>query len=154
MKPVSRILIIRQSVLATIEGLSLKQLNTVPPGFNNNIIWNIGHMSSVLQRITYFRAGVQGPLPESFIEKFQKGTRPEHALDQAQADEAKEALILLISRLGQDLEAGFFTGYEPWTTGYGLEIGTMEDAVAFTPYHDGMHSGYILALKRLVQAVL
>lgn len=42
---------IRTSVLNLIESLTLKQINEIPAGFNNNIIWNLGHLVATDQRI-------------------------------------------------------------------------------------------------------
>ena len=36
----------RANILKQIEGVSLAQLNEIPAGFNNNLIWNAGHAVS------------------------------------------------------------------------------------------------------------
>jgi uncharacterized damage-inducible protein DinB len=41
----------RQRILDEISHLSVEQLNKVPTGFNNNIIWNLGHMIAAQQGI-------------------------------------------------------------------------------------------------------
>jgi hypothetical protein len=48
----------RTSLLNMISGLSLEQINKVPEGFNNNIIWNLGHLVSAQQGICYSRSGL------------------------------------------------------------------------------------------------
>jgi hypothetical protein len=35
---------LRFAVLKAVEQLTTEQLNKVPDGFNNNIIWNIAHL--------------------------------------------------------------------------------------------------------------
>ena len=36
-----------------LKSMSLKELNTIPKGFNNNIIWNIGHIVVTQQLLAY-----------------------------------------------------------------------------------------------------
>ncbi len=51
-------------------------------------------------------------------------------------------------RLARDIEAGRFTAYEPYDTSAGVHLGSLTDALAFDLYHEGMHTGAILALTR------
>jgi uncharacterized damage-inducible protein DinB len=69
----------RLTLLTQIESLSLEQLNTVPAGFNNNIIWNLGHMVAAQCGIWYKRAGLALPdgVTEEFFETYKPGTKPE-----------------------------------------------------------------------------
>ena len=43
----------RQYLLNDIKDLTVEQLNEVPAGFNNNIIWNVAHMLATQQGICY-----------------------------------------------------------------------------------------------------
>jgi len=42
----------RAIVLHYIDGLTLEQLHVIPEGFNNNIAWNIAHLSSYSTIVT------------------------------------------------------------------------------------------------------
>lgn len=48
----------RQYVLELIANLSMEQLNEVPAGFTNNIVWNLGHMLASQQGVCYLRGGL------------------------------------------------------------------------------------------------
>ena len=48
----------RAYLLESLKDLSTEQFNQIPGGFNNNIIWNLGHMIATQQGICYIRAGI------------------------------------------------------------------------------------------------
>jgi hypothetical protein len=48
----------RQLLLDQIAGLTTEELNQIPRGLNNNIIWNLAHLISGQQGIFYARAGL------------------------------------------------------------------------------------------------
>ena len=43
----------RNVYLRFLESFSLEQLNKIPQGFSNNIIWNIGHIEVTQQILIY-----------------------------------------------------------------------------------------------------
>ena len=43
----------RIKILEELQNFSLEQLNDIPAGFNNNIIWNLGHMIAAQQGVCY-----------------------------------------------------------------------------------------------------
>lgn len=48
----------RVKLLEMLSDLSTDQLNKIPAGFNNNIIWNLAHLVAAQQGICYLRAGL------------------------------------------------------------------------------------------------
>jgi len=48
----------RSFLLEQLKDLTAEQFNRTAEGFNNNIIWNLGHMIAVQQGICYKRAGL------------------------------------------------------------------------------------------------
>ena len=59
---------IREILLKILESHSLEQLNKIPQGFNNNIIWNIGHCVSSQQVLVYKLSGLPTMVSEEFIQ--------------------------------------------------------------------------------------
>ncbi|MGH2624736.1 MAG: DinB family protein, partial [Sphingobacterium sp.] len=49
----------RIKLFELIEDLNAEQLNQIPDGFTNNIIWNVGHMISSQQGLCYLKAGLR-----------------------------------------------------------------------------------------------
>ena len=140
----------RLTILKTLDGFSLDQLNNIPAGFNNNIIWNLGHMIAAQQGICYKRAGLDTWVSDSFFNAYKSETKPEGPVDAAAFEEIKTLLTTSIDELEHDYKNGIFLNYPVWTTRYGVEITSIDDAIAFLPFHEGLHIGYIMALRKLV----
>ena len=79
-----------------IEDNSLEDLNEIPKGFNNNIIWNIGHIIVTEQLLAYKLSGLETSVSESMINKYRKGAKPE---GETSAEEVNEIKVLLFSTL-------------------------------------------------------
>ena len=47
----------RQNVLRLIDGMGPEQLNKIPEGHSNNIIWHVGHILATQQLLTYGLSG-------------------------------------------------------------------------------------------------
>jgi len=53
-----------------LEKTSLDDLNKIPQGFNNNIIWNIGHIVVTQQLLAYKLSGLPMMVSDSMIAKY------------------------------------------------------------------------------------
>lgn len=140
----------RRTLLELVKQLSLEQLNQIPAGFNNNIIWNLGHLVATQQRICYTRANLPPVVDEVFVAAFQKGTKPEKYYTAEDYNHIHELLFSTLDILSVDHGRGIFAGYTPWVTPYGNEIINIDDALNFLPFHEGLHYGYVMALKRMI----
>lgn len=140
----------RRYLLELTDTLSIEQLNKVPEGFNNNIIWNLGHLIAAQQGVCYMRAGAGLKVEESFFQDYKPGSRPERFISQEEAGEVKRLLISTLDQFEEDYQAGIFLNYTPWVTRYGVSIPDIDAAINFLPFHEGLHLGSILAQKRLI----
>jgi hypothetical protein len=66
----------RSFLLEQLKNLSNDQFNQRIEGFNNNIVWNLGHMIAAQQGICYKRAGLPTLISEEYWEKFRSGSKP------------------------------------------------------------------------------
>lgn len=143
----------RLNLLRQIEGLNTEQLNTIPAGYNNNIIWNMAHMIAVQQSLSYVRAEQPVAVDDRYFTPFLPGTRPERALDEHEIVEVREVFISSLDRLQEDYDKGYFGNYTP-SAGirkiYGITLRTIDQGIAYTLFHDGFHAGYIASMKHLV----
>lgn len=143
----------REYLLKLVEGLTLEQLNTVPAGFNNNIIWNLGHLVATQQGVCYRRAGYDLKINEAFFELYKPGSKPERHASQEEFDEIKTLFFSTIDLLEADIKDNQLSNYIPWTTRYDVLINNIDEALTFLPYHEGLHMGYVMALKRAVRVI-
>ncbi len=140
----------RKQLLKIVEDLSLEQLNKIPAGFNNNIIWNMGHLIAAQQGICYKRCGLELRIEEAFFMKYKPDTKPEGFVNQDEVDEIKTLLFSTLQQFDIDVNDQIFTAYPNFTTRYGVELSSIADAIHFLPMHEGLHIGAIIALKKLV----
>ena len=138
----------RLGLVNTIKELTIEQLNEIPQGFNNNIIWNMGHLIATQQVVCYRRAGIETVVDADFVNTYAPGTRPERFISQEEVLQIQELFVTTLDRFEQDIQTDIFNNYTPWTTRAGVDINNINDADDFLPYHEGMHVGYIMAQKR------
>jgi len=142
----------RQFLISLLDGLPLEQLNKIPQGFNNNIIWNTGHIVAAQQGVCYRRAGLPLVIDDTLFDKYKPESKPQEQATEADVAQIKELLLSTIDDLQRDYENKKFSSYPAWTTRYGVEIKSIEDAISFLSFHDGLHVGYAMALRRCVNA--
>lgn len=140
----------RKYILDLVRDLSTEELNLVPPSFNNNIIWNLAHMMSVQQGVCYSRASVPLIIEERLFLSYKPGTRPTQFVNPNEIEDIKSLLLSTLDQFEVHYQKHLFNNYTAWSTRYGIEITCIEEAMQFLTFHEGMHMGVIMALKRLV----
>ncbi len=133
-----------------LEKHSLEELNTIPHGFSNNLIWNIGHIIVVQQMLVYNLSGLPVMISNEMIEKYKKGTKPEHFADQTEIEEMKRLLLATIDQSEIDFTNKIFKDYKEFTTISGFTVKTAEDAMAFNYYHEGVHTGIMMQIRKFI----
>lgn len=141
----------RTNFLDLMAGLSVEEINSIPVGFNNNIIWNLGHIVATQQILCYHFSNLDMRLDQSFVEQYKKGTRPEAPVTGEEWEKLKNWSLLKVDNLKTDFTAGIFQAYQPYTTSYGVSLSNITEAIHFSAVHEGLHYGYALALKRAIK---
>lgn len=149
-KSVETILATRKMFLKLIDGLSIETMNKIPQGFNNNIIWNFGHVIITQQLLCYKLSNLPLHVEESFVAKYSKGTKPETFIDAKELDYLKEIALSSVDQLMVDMDNKIFNDFNSYTTSFGVELTSIDDVVKFISMHEGIHIGYAMALKRVV----
>ena len=141
----------RKYIIDHVRELSLEKLNKVPHGFNNNILWNLGHLVAAQQSICYTKGALSPAIAESLYSNYKPGTRPDRFYDSMEEDEIKELVLSSINVLKKDYEDNIFAGFIPWTNRYGNVLSNIDEAIAYLQFHEGLHMGVIMSIKKLVQ---
>jgi len=138
----------RKLLNSFIEKFSLEDLNKVPSGFNNNLIWNIAHVIVTQQLLVYNLSELPMMASDDMVAKYKKGTKVESDVTQDEVNEIKNLLFSSIEQMKTDYESGVFKNYTSYTTSTNSTMSCVEDAIKFNNFHEGIHLGYILALKK------
>lgn len=138
----------RKILKSFLENYSLEDLNKIPEGFSNNIIWNVVHVVVSQQLLVYDLSSVPTLVPKTMIDRFRKGTQPGKDLTQAEIDGIKELLLTTIEKTREDYKDGVFKTFQKYTTSINITLTKVDEAIMYNTYHEGIHLGYILALKK------
>ncbi|WP_447635437.1 DinB family protein [Flavobacterium microcysteis] len=133
-----------------LQNYSLEQLNKVPEGFNNNLIWNIGHIIVVQQLLVYKLSGLPTMVSDEMISKYQKGTKPEADVTREEVNEIKRLLYVTIEQAQADFDNQIFKTYHEFTNNLGFTIRSAEGAIAYNYYHEAMHLGMMMSIRKFV----
>jgi hypothetical protein len=112
----------RNMILEMLQNYTLEQLNKIPEGFNNNLIWNIGHIIVAQQVLVYKLSGLPMMIADEMVDKYKNGSRPERDVTQAELDEIKILLFDSINKTTIDYNNGVFKTYNEYTTSIGFNL--------------------------------
>ncbi len=142
----------RKAFIKEIEGLSLAQLNEIPAGFNNNIIWNFGHIVVTTPILCYVRTGIKVDTSDiKYLSAYMKGSKPSYFVTAEEVEDLKRLAISSIEEIQKAYEAGLLANITPFETStFGAMLNTIEDVIITTAGHDNTHLGYVTAQKRII----
>ncbi|MFV8341435.1 DinB family protein [Flavobacterium sp. XS2P39] len=140
----------RNMISKFLEGYTLEQLNTIPVGFSNNLIWNIGHVIVTQQLLVYKLSGLPMMISDEMIEKYKKGTKPEHIATQTEVDAMKSLLFETINQTRVDFDSKIFNNYTEYPTSTGFILKGIEGAMVFNNFHEGLHIGLMMNIRKFI----
>lgn len=140
----------RNILLKFLENNSLEQLNTIPEGFSNNLIWNIGHIVVVQQMLVYNLSGLPMFISDDMVEKYKKGTKPEAPVTPEEVEQIKDLLYATLEQTKKDFANGVFKEYKAFTTMSGFNIRNAQEAMEFNNYHEGVHTGVMMRIHKFL----
>ena len=138
----------RTMILQYLENFSVEQLNTVPAGFSNNLIWNIAHVVVTQQLLVYKLSGTPMLISDDFVEKYRKGSAVNGLVSASEIESIKLLLLPTIEQTQKDFNAGVFKKHTEYPTSTGFVIKTVEDAITFNNFHEGLHLGIMMRKKK------
>ena len=127
-----------------------EQLARIPKGFNNNIWWNIAHVVVTQQLLLYSLSGLPMGISGELVARYRKGSFPEGTPSEEEVREMERLLMGTLEQAHRDFVGGKFKTFKEYTTSVGVTLRSPEDALAFDVFHEGLHLGVIMSLKKLV----
>jgi len=140
----------RKIVLQFLENHTLDQLNKIPDGYKNNLIWNIAHVVVTQQLLVYKFSDLPMMVSDELVQKYMKGSKPEHIVSQSEVDEIKSLLVKTIDQTKEDFDNKIFKSYQEYPTSTGFVIKSAEDAMVFNNFHEGLHIGIMMGLRKFL----
>jgi hypothetical protein len=140
----------RNVISKFLENHTLDQLNKVPEGFSNNLIWNIAHIIVVQQMLVYNLSGLPMMVSDEMVSKYKRGTKPENNVTQAELEEIKSLLFSTSEKAKNDFAADIFKDYTEFTTMSGFNIKSAKSAMEFNNYHEAIHTGIMMQIRKFI----
>ena len=143
--------VVRGNTIKAVNGISENQANYIPEGFNNNILWNLGHIYLVQEKFAFNFIPEPMHVPDGFTELFDRGSKPSEWKLQPPTltemvnileDQTKRIKKVLAERLEEVVA-------NPFVMPTGLTLKTVEEFLTFSMYHEGMHVQTIRILEKL-----
>ena len=140
----------RKLYMQLLENYSLEQLNKIPEGFSNNLVWNLGHIIVSQQGLVYRLSGLSINVSTEMMNTYKNGSIPTGTTTQAEVDELKILLFLLLDKTKEDYANGKFITYTEYTTGTGFNLTSTDEAMEFNNYHEGLHLGFMINIRKFI----
>ena len=140
----------RKAILELIDGFTMDQMNKIPAGFNNNLVWNIAHLIVTQQLLCYKFSELPMKIETSLVEAYVKGTKPSLLVGENEFELIKKLFIDLPEKFEIDYRNNIFKKYLHYTTSLNVELNDIESALAFVNFHEGIHLGVILSIRKLI----
>lgn len=133
-----------------LDNYTLEQLNTTPPGFTNNLAWNLGHIIAAQQGLVYRLSGLPMNISMELYETYRNGSKPTGITTQAEIEALREMLFSHIEMTKTDFANGKFTTFDAYTTQTGFHLASLEESIIFNNYHEGLHLGFMMNIRKFI----
>lgn len=141
---------LRYVTLYTVQDINEREVSLIPEGFNNNILWNLGHIYLVQEQFAFSFAQEPMEMPAGFMELFAPGTKPsEWTIQPPPLPELLQLLKEQSNRIREKLNGRLDEEVAAPLTLPGLTLHTIGELLTFNLYHEGVHVQTIRMLKKL-----
>lgn len=139
----------RLGTLHTINDVTEASADVIPPSFNNNIRWNLGHI--YLDQYLWIKAltNEMPDIPDAFHSWFGYGTSPAVFTDETPTLATLKKLLEQQPDIIQEHYGSRLEDIYPATE---MGMNTIEQVLIRTIFHEGIHLQSILFLKRALKA--
>lgn len=135
-----------------IDELSPDELNKIPQGFNNNIIWNFGHAVVSSYSLAFIRPKIDEQYSIPYWDKYKLGSKPEAAADTEEIQGLKKLALSYANVISDAVNEGKFKNIAPFATGtFGAELKTADDILTTILAHNAMHYATASAMAKIIK---
>ena len=97
----------RHNLLKTVEAYTIDEMNVVPEGFNNSLLWNLGHVWVTQKMLHCGLSGLPLNIDDELVNQFRKGSKA-IVLKEETLSRIKSDFIKSVDDLERDLNANIF----------------------------------------------
>lgn len=142
--------ITRQRMLDVMGERPFEELIKIPETHNNNLLWNFGHSIVTQHLLSFGLCKMELQIPMEIVNRYRKGSSAKEGISQEDLKYFTENATKFIDLTEEYLAKGSFENFEEYTTSYGVTLHNIEEAVQFNSIHEGLHFGYMMALRKLI----
>jgi hypothetical protein len=150
-KSIDMLKVERGLILNAIANLSDEHLVIIPEGRKNNILWNLGHIIATQQVLHYTLSRLEMKLPREYFTLFATGSSPLSWSETPDINKIKSFLIELPDLFITDYNNELFKEFRTYKTSTGVVLDSLEDAVTFNHFHEGVHTGIIIEMIKQIK---
>jgi uncharacterized damage-inducible protein DinB len=141
----------REAIAQATKGLPLELLNKIPEGFNNNVIWNLGHIVSVQQLLIYGLSKTPFVVDSFIIDNFKNKSKPERPYTSEEVELIFSSLETSIVQMQKDYNDKKFGVPTPFMSkSMNTTFDTIEEIMTFNIFHEGLHTGVVQKYLQLL----
>ena len=142
----------RKNILSLLRSTTPEEAFRIPARFNNNLVWNAGHVIYVQQILVYHLAGLPTFLPDGFEQQYASGTKPSPSPDKKGTVEELTGLLERgVEQTLADYREGKFIQYRSLRANYDTvpyHLTDWEQAFQYNNIHEARHYGFMLGIKQ------
>lgn len=146
---------IRNRTILALDSVDVETVLVIPKGFNNNLLWNFGHIFWALEELMHSFGNEQSTMSQEWIEMFRIGSSPrDWKASPPSLSEIRSALDTQPSRIIKTFSGKLFDKLEkPFKLGSELELTTLAEVLGFINWHEGLHQGTITAMTKITKEI-
>lgn len=110
----------------------------------------MAHIVATQQILVYRWSGLPTLIDEAWVDRYKKGTAPEGGPSEEDIDTLKDSLLFTAIQAEEDYFKGLFKKYQEYTTSTKVTLSSVEDAINFNNFHEGLHLGVILSQLKVL----
>jgi uncharacterized damage-inducible protein DinB len=138
----------RNRLIKLAESCPADKRIVIPVGFNNNVLWNLGHILTATDGVMYLFTGQNRQLPESYRGLFGNGTKP---ADWPEDMPAWDTIIAQLQEQSVQLRTDFGGKMDQAAVPENFtKAETVDELLQYALVHEANHIGVINAMLKLL----